>query len=72
MKLYIDENTINLICQSCEKTFFTHASLNKHISTCEKYPEWIKTYIPPTYVSCSNCEVKFINNMYLLLHKCIN
>lgn len=72
MKFYKDENTLNLKCQSCEKTFFTHSMLNKHISMCEKYPEWIKTYTPPSYVSCANCEVKFINKMYLLLHNCIN
>lgn len=51
----------NLKCEACGFESQYHSSLNKHLSKCEKYEEWIKTYKPPTQFICRGCEKAFIN-----------
>ena len=64
----MDENFI-ISCPACEKIFDNHSSLNKHIQNCIIYDSWIKNYIPSKTFTCLKCEMKFISEEYLLLHK---
>ena len=56
---------IDFKCQCCNLECGNAYSLNKHLSTCPKYDEWIKTYNPPTLEYCKTCNVYF-----KLGHKC--
>ncbi len=62
-----DRNIFN--CLACTESYYTHASLNKHIQSCIKYNEWIKTY-NPIYFKCKECSLNFINKKYLNSHNC--
>ena len=55
---------INFICPACNKEFNNSAFLNKHLSLCDKYDEWIKKYEPPIIIECKKCDKNFydINN----------
>lgn len=50
-----------LKCEACNFKTQYAASINKHLSTCKEYDEWIKTYKPPKGYECSGCEKVFIN-----------
>jgi hypothetical protein len=65
-------NTINqydFICLACKKHMSNGFNLNRHLKICTKYDEFIKTYTPPEFINCNNCEKKFINNDSLQNHK---
>ena len=63
-------NTLESVfmCLACNVDYVNDAALNKHLSSCSKYPEWIKTYVPK-YFNCNKCDMKFINNEYLSNHQ---
>jgi len=49
---------MDYICQACNKNLSNAAGLNKHLSNCEKYTEWLKTYTPPVK-KCENCKKEY-------------
>ena len=49
-------------CQACNKKYENASYLNKHLSICTEYDDWIKTYIPPKIENCQKCERNFIIN----------
>jgi len=55
-------------CLACKFSSENLSELNKHISNCENYGEWIKNYIPPINYECKNCGIKFIKTEYLEEH----
>jgi len=57
------------ICTACNLDCVNAAALNKHLSNCDKYSEWIKTYKSPDGIICDECDLKFININSLLDHK---
>ena len=61
-------NHSNFICLACEKDLQSASNLNKHLYSCETYPEWIKTYTPPSTVDCQVCDKKFTNQNDLNNH----
>jgi len=48
-------------CQCCNQKCGTIANLNKHLSICPKYHEWIKNYKPPQSIRCEKCKRNFID-----------
>lgn len=56
------------ICPACELNKGSAANLNKHLSSCEKYDNWYKKYIPPKGEKCDKCGISFITKEYLLNH----
>ncbi len=50
------------ICQACNTKHENACTLNKHLSVCLNYDEWIKTYIPPHYRTCHDCNLVFAQN----------
>ena len=63
-------NTVESVymCPACNVDYVNAASLNKHLSNCLKFPEWVKTYVPK-YFNCNKCDMQFINNECLLNHQ---
>ena len=58
-------------CPACDYESENMALLNRHISKCEKYDEWIKTY-KPQYFNCEKCNLTFLNTENLNNHNCKN
>lgn len=56
------------ICPACNVDQYTAGNLNKHLSTCEVYIDFIKTYVPPKTVSCEKCNLQFIKEENLKEH----
>lgn len=56
-------------CVACDFVSDNLALLNRHISRCENYDEWIKTY-KPEYFECKKCTIKFIDIERLNEHNC--
>lgn len=56
------------ICPACKIDYFTCSNLNKHLTVCKKYDSFILTYNPPKGIKCSNCNISFINKIYLNEH----
>ena len=54
-------------CPACNLSYENPSFLNKHISVCEYYDEWYKTYTPPKYTICTKCKIYFID---ISNHKC--
>ena len=57
-------------CPACNTDKGSAANLNKHISVCEEYYTWLKTYKPPKGVKCLKCKLTFIATEYLNEHLC--
>ena len=58
------------LCIGCKVDKKTPRDLNKHLFECDKYNNFMKTYIPPKGITCSFCNLIFINKDYLLTHTC--
>lgn len=56
------------ICPACNTDHYTAGNLNKHLSTCKVYIDFIKTYIPPKTISCEKCNLQFIKEENLKEH----
>jgi len=54
-------------CPACNVTYENASFLNKHISICEYYDNWYKTYTPPKYMECDKCKRQFID---ISQHQC--
>ena len=52
------------VCEACNVDFHLPSKLNKHLSVCDKYDEWIKSCEPPKLEKCENCERQIIKNYY--------
>ena len=57
------------VCQACEKNCKIASNLNKHLSNCPKYSEWIKNYKKPSYISCVKCFKQFTNEIDIENHR---
>ena len=57
-----------MYCYACNFKSENNALLNRHLSKCDKYDEWIKTYIPPKPIKCIFCNLEFVDIKYLNNH----
>ena len=57
-------------CKSCGKEYSNGTEFNRHLSFCELYDDWLKTYIPPVGIKCDKCNKLFTKKEYFDEHKC--
>ena len=63
-------NTIGKFrCDACEDEFETCYQINKHITVCERYDDWVRTYKPPVSIRCDTCGHIFSGNDNYMEHK---
>ena len=56
------------ICPACNVDQMYGSNLNKHLSTCIKYQEFIKKYTPLKGYKCPNCSKVFIDDIFIKDH----
>jgi hypothetical protein len=56
------------ICPACKIDYSTCSNLNKHLTKCEEYDTFIKTYKPPEGIKCAYCNLIFVHKQYLDEH----